>query len=82
MPDGSSSIFDIEDSFQFINKKHETLPENSPIQIYPIKIKNMIVFKIKAEYKLKLWSPITMKLLESTKKDVDKEKDGQDVPKL
>ena len=42
----------------------------------------MIVFKIKAEYKLKLLSPITMKLLESTKKDVDKEKDGQDVPKL
>ena len=58
------------------------MPENSPIQIYPIKIKNMIVFKIKAEYKLKLLSPITMKLLESTKKHVDKEKDGQDVPKL
>ena len=27
-------------------------------------------------------SPETMKLLESTKKDIDKDKDGEDVPKL
>ena len=27
-------------------------------------------------------SPETMKLLGSTKKDVDKDKDGEDVPKL
>ena len=33
-------------------------------------------------YKLELLSPETMKLLGSTKKDVDQDKDGEDVPKL
>ena len=33
--------------FIIIIKKHETLTENPPIQIYPNKIKNRIVFKIK-----------------------------------
>ena len=80
--DGSNSISDIQDYFEFIIKKHETLTENPPIQIYPNKIKNRIVFKVKTGYKLELLSPETMKLLESTKKDVDKDKDGEDVPKL
>ena len=47
LPDGSYSISDIQDSFDFIIKKHETLTENPPIQIYPNKIKNRIAFKIK-----------------------------------
>ena len=34
LPDGSYSISDIQDYFEFIIKKHETLSENSPIQIY------------------------------------------------
>ena len=33
-------------------------------------------------YKLELLTPETMKLLESGKKDVDKYKDGENVPKL
>ena len=82
LPDGSYSISDIQDYFEFIIKKHETLAENPPIQIYPNKIKNRIVFKVKTGYKLELLSPETMKLLGSTKKDVDKDKDGEDVPKL
>ena len=82
LPDGSYSISDIQDYFEFIIKKHETLTENSPIQIYPNKIKNRIVFKIKTGYKLELLTPETMKLLGSTKKDVDKDKDGEIVPKL
>ena len=52
-------------------KKHETLTENPSVQIYPNKIKNRIVFKLKAGYKLELLSLETMKLLGSTKKDVD-----------
>ena len=40
LPDGSYSIADIQDYFEFIIKKHETLAENPPIQIYPDKIKN------------------------------------------
>ena len=51
-PDGSYSIEDIQDYFGFIIKKHETLTENSPAGIYPNKIKNRIVFKIKTGYKL------------------------------
>ena len=87
LPDGSYSIVDIQDYFEFIIKKHETLAENPPIQIYPNKIKNRIVFKIKTGYKLELLSPETIKLLGSikniiAKKDVDKNKGGEDVPKL
>ena len=68
LPDGSYSISDIHDYFAFIIKKHETLTENPPIQIYPYKIKNRIVFKIKTGYKLELLTPETMRLLGSTKK--------------
>ena len=82
LPDGSYSITDIQDYFEFIIKKHQTLTENPSIQIYPNKIKNRIVFKIKTGYKLELLSPETMKLLGSTKKVVDKDKNGEIVPKL
>ena len=47
LPDGSYSIADIQDYFEFIIKKHETLPENLPVQIYLNKIKSRIFFKIK-----------------------------------
>ena len=39
LPDGSYSISDIQDYFEFIIKKHEALTENPGIQIYPIKSK-------------------------------------------
>ena len=68
MPDGSYSITDIQDYFEFIIEKHETLTENPPVQIYPNKIKNRIIFKIKTGNKLELLSSKTMKLLGSTKK--------------
>ena len=68
LPDGSYSIADIQDYFEFIIKKHETLTENPPIQIYPNKIKNRTVFKINTGYKLELLTPETMKLLGSSKK--------------
>ena len=58
------------------------LIENPPVQIYPNKIKNRIVFKIKTGYKLEFLIPETIKLLGSTKKDVYKDKDGEIVPKL
>ena len=68
LPDSSYSINDIQDYFEFIIKKHETLTENPPVSIYPNKIKNRIVFKIKIGYKLELLTPETMRLLGSTKK--------------
>ena len=82
LPDGSYSIADIQDYFEFIIKKHEKLNENPPIQIYPNKIKNRIIFEIKTGYKLELLTPETMRLLGSTKKDVDADKNSENVPKL
>ena len=82
LPDGSYSNSDIQDYFEFIIKKHETLTENPPIQIYPNRIVNRIVFKIKTGYKLDFLTPETMKLLGSTKKEVDSDKNSENVPKL
>ena len=63
-------------------KKYETIVDNSPMKIYVNKIKNRIVFKIKTGYKLELLSPETAKFLGSTNKDVDQDKDDENVPKL
>ena len=82
LPDGSYFIDDIQDYFEFIIKKDETLTEDLPIQIYSNKIKNRIVFKIKTGYKLELLTPETMRLLGIAKKVVDKDKNGENVAKL
>ena len=50
------------------------LTESLPVQIYTNKIKTRIVFNIKTGYKLELLTPETMRLLGSTKKDVDADK--------
>ena len=63
-------------------KKHVILNDNPSIKIYSNEINNRIVFKIKNGYKLELLTPETMKLLASTKKVVDKDKNGENVPKL
>ena len=52
LPDGSYFIADIQDYFEFIIKKYETLTENPPVQIYPNIIRNRIVLKINTGYKL------------------------------
>ena len=82
LPDGSHSIDDIQDYLEFLIKKHETLTENPSIKIYTNKIKNRIVSKIKNGYKLELLTPEKMKLLGSTKKVADKDKNGENKPKL
>ena len=43
---------------------------------------NRIVFKTKTGYKLALLTPEAMRLLGSTKKGADKDKGGENVPKL
>ena len=63
-------------------KKHESVANTTPVQIYISKIKKTIVFKMKTGCKLGLCSPEAMKLLVSAKKDVDQDKDGENVPKL
>ena len=42
LPDGSYSVPDIQDYFEFMIKKHKTLTENLPLQTYLKKIKNRI----------------------------------------
>ena len=68
LPEGSYSISDIQDYFEYNIKKHETISDNPPVQIYTSKIKNRIIFRLKTGYKLELLSPETMRLLESKKK--------------
>ena len=58
------------------------MTDNPSIKIYSNKIKNRIVFKIKTGYRLELLTPERMKLLRSTKKVVDKDKNSENVPKL
>ena len=82
LPDRSYSVSDIQDYFEYIIKKHETIAEDPPVEIDVNKIKNRIVFKIKIGYKLELLTEKTMQLLGSSKKDIDQNKDGKIVPKL
>ena len=63
-------------------KKNETIANNPPVQIYVNRIKMSIVFSIKTSYKLEILSPETIKLLGSTKKDVDQDRDGGNMSKL
>ena len=73
---------DIQDYLEYIIKKHETIADNPPVQIYVNKIKNRIVFKIRTGYKLEFLSKETMQLLGSSKKDIDENKDGEIPPRL
>ena len=68
--------------YQIYHKKHETLTIILPIHVYINRINNRLVFKIKDEYKLELQMPETMKLFGSTKKLIDKTKNGENVPSL
>ena len=72
LPNGSYSVFDIQDYFEYIIKKHETIVDSPPLQIYANKIENRIVFKINTSYKLELLTEETMQLLGSSKKVIDK----------
>ena len=70
LPDGSYSVSDIQNYFEYIIKKHWTIADNPPVQIYVNKIKNRIFLKIKTGSKLELLSPETMNVLGSKNKDV------------
>ena len=75
LPDGSYSIADMQDYFEFIIKKHETYSENPPVQIHPNKIKeNRIQIRISISG--------NDEIIREHKKDVEHDKDGEDVSKL
>ena len=48
LPDGSCSISDIQDYFEYILKKHSESVDNPSIRIYVNKTENRITFKIKS----------------------------------
>ena len=77
LPDGSYSVSDIQDYFQYILKKYET--DNPSIMIFVNKIENKISFKIKTGYYLELLTPETIKLLESTKSKIAKDENDENV---
>ena len=72
----------IQDYFNYIIKKHETVETTPQVLIYVDTIKNRLIFKIKSEYKLELLSKETMKLLGSTSNKISTNKNGELVPKL
>ena len=82
LPDGSYSIADIQDYFEYISKKNGENIDKPPVQIYVNKIENRVTFKIKNGYSLELLTPETMKLLGSTKNKTTKDKNGENVPHL
>ena len=82
LPDGSYSISDIQDYFEYILKKQSESVDNPSIRIYVNKIENRITFKIKNGYYLELLTPETMKLLGSTKRKITKDKNGENVSHL
>ena len=82
LPDGSYSVSDIQDYFEYILKKHSESVDNPSIRIYVNKIQNRITFKIKNGDYLELLTPETMKLLGSTVSKITKDKNGENVPHL
>ena len=82
MPDGSYSIAELQNYFEYIIKKHETITDVSPMLIYVNEINNRIVFEIKSGYKLEILLKETMKLLASMSNSIDKDKNSELVPKL
>ena len=56
LPDGSYSISDIQDYFEYILKKHSESVDNPAIEIFRSRNENRIKFKIKNGYYLELES--------------------------
>ena len=80
--DGSYSVSNIQDYFEYILKQHGENTDKLSVQIYVNKIENRVTFKIKDGYGLELLTPQTMKLLGSTENKVTKNKNGENLPHL
>ena len=76
MPDGSCSVSNIPDYFEYILKKHRENIGKPSVKIY---LENRITFKTKNGCSLELLKPETMKLLGSTENKIAKCKNGEDV---
>ena len=82
LPDGSYSVSNIQDYFEYILKKHGEDTDKPSVQSYVNKIENRVTFKIKNGHSLELLIPETMKLLGRTENKITKSKNGENVPHL
>ena len=79
-PDGSYSVSDIQDYFEYILKRHRENIDNPSVRIYVNKIENRITFIITTGYYLDPLTPETIRLLGSTENKIAKDKNGENVP--
>ena len=70
LPDGSYSVSEIQDYFEYTIKNHEKITDNPSIRIYINKIENKVTFKIKPGYYFELLTPEKTKLLGSTERNI------------
>ena len=98
LPDGSYSVLDIPDYFEYVLKKHgedidsdsdndsdtdtDTDTNKPSVQIYVNKSENRVTFEIKNGYTLELLTPETIKLLGSTENKITKDKNGENLRHL
>ena len=80
--DGSYSVSDIQDYFEYILKNHGGKTDNPSIRIYINKIEDITTFKFKTVYYLELLAAEAMKLLGSTKSNITQDQNGEIVPHL
>ena len=74
LPDGSYTISDIQDYFEYILKKHSESVDDQPIEIFVSKNENRITFKIKNGDYIELLTPETIKLPGGTESQITGEK--------
>ena len=67
LPDGSGSVWDIQDYFEYILKKHGEDIDEPSVQIYVNKIENRLIFKTKNEYSLEFLTQRQWNYLEAPK---------------
>ena len=68
MPDGSYSVSNIQDYFEYIFKEKHGENTNKPsVQPYVNRIENRVTFKIKDVFSLELLTPETITLLGNNK---------------
>ena len=65
------------DYFEYIVKTYETFTDTPSIRLYVNETENRITFKIKIRYYLQLLKFETIKLLESTKSKINKDKNDE-----
>ena len=82
LPDGSFSVSDIQDYFNYIIKKKKAVIDNPPIRIYVNQIQNRTTLRKKTGYYLEILTSKTIQLLGSTESRLTKDENGKNVPRL